>query len=265
MLNKPELKIIAIECLHRNAAQPRQAFSTELLDELAQSIRSSGIIQPLVVRPLTFGDQECYQIIAGERRWRAAQRAGLVSVPCLVNHYTDDQAFEVATIENVSRVDLNPIEEAKAYQRLAEQFHYTHDEIAAAIGKSRVKITHVMRLLKLHPRCQEWLIEGKLTEGHGKILAGLPASEQVILGEKVIIRQWSVRQLEVETRKIKHETPANSDPNLVALEKCLSDKIGCRSEISFHQGMGKVIIDFQNLDVLQGLLARLGINFSNPV
>lgn len=261
MSNKPELKTIPIEWLQRSPLQPRQQFDSELLNELAQSISSSGIIQPIVVRPIG-GNQ--YEIIAGERRWRAAQLANLSEVPCLVNQYTDDQALEVATIENVNRVDLNPIEVAKAYQRLIDQFDYIHEEVAAAVGKSRVKVSNALRLLKLHQRCQEWLITGKLNEGHGKILAGLSQSEQLLLSQKIISRNWSVRQLETEVKKLQSQKQLKSyrDPNLVALEKRLSDKVGCRSEIEFKDGMGHVKIDFQNLDVLQGILLKLGINIA---
>lgn len=258
MSNKPELKTIPVEWLHRSPLQPRQYFDSELLDELAQSIRSSGIIQPIVVRPI---EGEQYEIIAGERRWRAAQRAELTEVPCLINQYTDDQALEVATIENVNRVDLNPIEEAKAYQRLIDQFDYIHDEVAAAVGKSRVKISNALRLLKLDKRCQEWLIAGKLSEGHGKVLAGLSKEEQVAFGQKIIARNWSVRHLEAEVKKLQQSNTLKStrDPNLVSLEKKLSDTVGCRSEIDFKEGSGQVKIDFQNLDILQGILAKLGV------
>lgn len=262
MSHKSELKFIPVERVHRSPLQPRQSFDQELLNELAQSIRSSGVIQPIIVRPMS--DHQ-YEIIAGERRWRAAQLAELAEIPCLINHYSDDQALEVATIENVNRVDLNPIEEAKAYQRFIDQFDYIHEEVAAAVGKSRVKITNALRLLKLHQRCQDWLVEGKLSEGHGKVLAVIPPIEQVLLAEKIIARNWSVRRLEEEIKKMqRYSVPTvRRDPNLLRLEQCLSDTVGCRSEIDFHDGIGQVKIDFQNLDVLQGILKKLGVDVSD--
>jgi len=258
MLTKPELKTLAIDMLCRSPLQPRKVFNQETLAELAQSIRSSGIIQPIVVRPI---NENQYEIIAGERRWRAAQIAQLIEVPCLINSYTDDQALEIATIENVNRVDLNPIEEAKAYQRLIEQFGYIHEEVAAAVGKSRVKVTNALRLLKLHPYVQEKLIEGQLTEGHGKILIGVLKSEQRFLAEKTIARNWSVRRLETEIKnnRLADQPIKKRDPNIAALERSLSDKLGCRSQIDYQQNSGQVKIDFQNLDILQGILKKLGV------
>jgi len=170
------LQQVAIDLLVRGRYQPRQHFDPEKLQELADSIKSTGgLLQPIVARPLPNGQ---YEIVAGERRWRAAQLAGLLDVSCLVCPYTDEQALQAAIVENISRADLNPIEEAKAYQRLIDEFQYLHEEVAASIGKSRTVITNSLRLLKLDPRVQTLLIEEKLSEGHGKILAGLDSHLQ---------------------------------------------------------------------------------------
>src|SRR4029079_3847018 len=168
---KPTLQQITIDRLSRGKYQPRQHFDPEKLQELADSIKSTDwLLQPIVVRPLSDGN---YEIVAGERRWRAAQLAGLGEVSCLVFNYSDEQALQASIVENISRADLNPIEEAQAYQRLIDEFHYLHEEVAASVGKSRTAITNSLRLLKLDPRVQKFLIEGKLSEGHGKILASL--------------------------------------------------------------------------------------------
>ncbi len=260
MKNKAELKDISIENLTRNRFQPRQYFDDECLQEMAQSIRSSGIVQPIVVRPLK--EKDSYEIVAGERRWRAAQMVGLHKVSCLINHYTDDQSAEIAMVENVNRVDLNPIEEALAYQRLIDQFGYSHDEISVAMGKSRTKITNALRLLKLQPQLQEWLIGGKLSEGHGKCLAGLNKTDQLDLAKKIISRGWSVRKLENQIKKLLQEKDyahPERDPNIKSLEKKLSEHVGCRTSIDFSEGKGQVKIDFQNLDILEGILSKFGI------
>lgn len=260
--HKPELKTIPLDQLTRGKYQPRMHFDPEALDELASSIKSNGLIQPIVVRPCGV---DHYEIVAGERRWRAAQLAQLESVNCLVNNYTDDQAAEVTAIENVNRVDLNPIEEARAYQRLVDDFEYIHDEIAAAVGKSRTKISNSLRLLKLEPRVQEYLIAKKISEGHGKVLAGVPQNLQYELASKTISRAWSVRKLEIEAKKILEDEKREKnpmDPNIKFLEKEVTDHIGCRVQIDFDEGKGQMKIDFQNLDILEGILTKMGYDKS---
>lgn len=260
---KPKLSQIPIECLQRGKYQPRVQFDQESLQELSQSIRSAGLLQPIVVRPLGTTDQpDHYEIVAGERRWRASQLAGLEKVNCLVNEYTDEQAAEVAAIENVNRVDLNPIEEAEAYQRLIDEFAYLHDEVAAAVGKSRVKITNILRLLRLDQKTQALLKDGRLTEGHGKVLAGLEKSQQYPMAKRALARNWSVRKLEQEVKALQKDSiqiQNQRDPNLTALERKASEYLGSKVRIDFAQTRGQMVVDFQNIDILQGILEKIGL------
>lgn len=255
-----ELKQLSLDQLVRGEYQPRRYFDQTQLQELADSIKTTGgLLQPIVVRPLP---RNKYEIIAGERRWRAAQLAGLNTVSCLVSEYTDEQALQASIIENINRADLNPIEEAEAYQRLINDFHYLHEQIAEAVGKSRTSITNALRLLKLHPKVQEFLIQGKLSEGHGKILAGLDIKHQVALAENCIQKNWSVRKTETEAKKIDDPNLATgpfSDPNLKQLETALSDHLGNQVEIDYeHRGGGFMKIRFNNVDELEGHFSRLG-------
>lgn len=258
--SKPELKQIPLDQLIRGKYQPRRQFDPVQLQELADSIKTTGgLLQPIVVRPLKSNQ---YEIVAGERRWRAAQLSGLDTISCLVSHYTDEQALQAAIIENINRADLNPIEEAEAYQRLIDEFHYLHEEIAAAVGKNRTTITNALRLLKLDPRVQTLLTSGQLSEGHGKILAGLPLKQQFPLAELCIQKNWSVRKTELEVKK--SQLPSTyentySDPNLKRLEMALSDHIGNQVQIDCEdRGGGYVKIRFNNIDELEGHFDRMG-------
>ncbi|GAG65398.1 unnamed protein product [marine sediment metagenome] len=244
-VKKPELKQIAIDKLSRGKYQPRREFDLVSLQELAESIESAGLIQPIVVRP----NNNDYEIVAGERRWRAAQLIGLESVPCLINYYSDEQAAAVTTIENINRVDLNPIEEAKAYQRIIDDFGYIHEEIAAVVGKSRAKITNCLRLLKLDPKVQTYLIEKKISEGHGKILVSLPRPLQLALANKAIARGWNVRNMELAAKQAQADSTQaihRSDPNVKALESALTQHVGCKVKIDYDEDKGQVKIDFHN-------------------
>ncbi len=257
---KPTLKQLSIDQLVRGKYQPRQHFDTEQLQELAESIKTTGgLLQPIVVRPLNTGN---YEIVAGERRWRAAQLAGLSEVSCLVSLYTDEQALQAAVIENINRADLNPIEEANAYQRLIDEFGYLHEEVAAAVGKSRTTITNALRLLKLDPRVQQLLISEQLSEGHGKILAGVPVTHQYALAEQCIQKGWSVRKIEMEVKKILQPVEKNnpySDPNLKHLEMALTNHLGNQVNIDYEdRGGGYVKIRFSNIDELEGHFQRIG-------
>jgi ParB family chromosome partitioning protein len=257
---KPVLQQLSIDQLTRGKYQPRRHFDSLQLQELADSIKTTGgLLQPIIVRPLKDGQ---YEIVAGERRWRAAQLAGLTDVSCLVSNYSDEQALQAAIIENINRSDLNPIEEAEAYQRLIDEFHYLHEEVAAAVGKSRTTITNILRLLKLDSRVQELLSTGKLSEGHGKILAGLPQHQQLSLAELCIQKNWSVRKVELEAKKLQQPVPDDSpysDPNIKRLETALSDHIGNAVKIDCEdRGGGYVQIRFNNIDELEGHFARLG-------
>lgn len=257
---KPSSRYIPLHQLTRGQFQPREHFDTEQLQELAASIKTTqGVLQPLIIRPL---GKDRYEIIAGERRWRAAQLAGLEEVHCLVAQYTDAEALEAAIIENINRADLNPIEEAKAYQRMLDDFAYSHEEIGATVGKSRTKITNALRLLKLDKYVQGMLIEQRISEGHGKVLAGLGQSQQYELAQKCLIHGWSVRQLEKAVHQDLKPLPpvfgARIDPNISALENALSAYLGCPSAIDFNGHKGRLYIDFHSLDILEGVLARIG-------
>jgi ParB family chromosome partitioning protein len=259
-MQKRTLQLIPIELLRRSQYQPRQHFDPEKLRELADSILSTGgLLQPIVVRPTT---QNQYEIVAGERRWRAAQLAGLAEVSCIVCNYTDEQAFQAAIVENINRADLNPIEEAQAYQRLIDEFHYLHDEVAASVGKSRTAITNSLRLLKLEPHVQALLISEQLSEGHGKILAGLPLQHQLELAKQCAQKNWNVRKLEAEAKALHHKPATDgpySDVNINRLETALSEHIGNRVSIEYEErGGGQVRIRFNNIDELEGHFQRLG-------
>lgn len=260
---KPLLLHLSVDQLVRGTYQPRRHFDPTQLQELAESIKTTGgLLQPIVVRPLK---DDRYEIIAGERRWRAAQLAGLQEVSCLVSHYTDEQALQAAIIENLNRADLNPIETAEAYQRLIDEFNYLHEEVAAAIGKSRTTITNALRLLKLDPHVQLLLGSGQLTEGHGKILAGLLPEHQRILAEQCIHKNWSVRKVEQEAKKLLHPLPDGpySDPNIKHLETALSDHLGNTVKIDYEdRGGGHLQIRFNNVDELEGLFAWLNFKVS---
>jgi ParB family chromosome partitioning protein len=264
-VKKPQLQNLPIDLLTRGKFQPRRQFAEEALTELAESIRSSGLIQPIIVRPLA--DKQ-YEIVAGERRWRAAQLAGLTDVPCLINFYTDEQTAAVTTIENVNRVDLNPIEEARAYQRLVDDFGYLHDEIAAVVGKSRVKITNILRLLKLDSRVQQLLITGELSEGHGKLLASLPEEKQFALAERCIQKAWSVRKLEEVLKQLTKPVTAMQameDVNINALENAVSEQVGSEVKLEHDaiERSGWLKIKYYNPEILAGILDRLGIKYES--
>lgn len=259
---KATLQQISIDLLVRGKYQPRQHFDAEKLQELADSIKSTGgLLQPIVVRPL----KGVYEIVAGERRWRAAQLAALEEVSCLVCHYSDEQALQASIVENTSRADLNPIEEAQAYQRLIDEFQYLHEEVAASVGKSRTAITNLLRLLKLDARVQKLLISGELSEGHGKILAGLEQHLQVELATRCVQKGWNVRKLESETKRLQ-TTDENSGPfsdaNTKRLESELAEHVGNRVQINYeNRGGGFLQIRFNNVDELEGHFQKLGFQF----
>jgi ParB family chromosome partitioning protein len=254
---------IPIEQLTSGRYQPRQKFDEEELKELAEAIKTTdGLLQPIIVRKAE--NQEQFEIIAGERRWRAAKLAGFKTVSCYVKKLNDQEALEAAIIENVSRTDLNVIEEAAAFQRLIEEFGYTHEEIATAVGKSRTKITNTLRMLKLDTRVQQFLIDGSLSEGHAKLLVTLSSAAQFDLAGRSIKHGWSVRKMEQELKRYQapnEKAVENRDPNLAALERALSDHIGCSVKINCQEQQGKLEINFHNLDILEGLLHRIGFDF----
>lgn len=261
---KPNLQVISIDLLQPGKYQPREYFDPEKLQELAVAIKSTGqLLQPLVVRPLS---PPHYEIIAGERRFRAAQLAGITEVSCLLYTCTDEEALQAAIIENTSRADLNPIEEAKAYQRLIDEFNYLHEEVGAFIGKSRSAVSNALRLLKLNANLQKLLITGELSEGHGKILASLPPCDQNELALRCIKKNWSVRRLEAETKKIHIQSSAPSlyeDANIKHLEMALSEHLGNKVCLEYEEkGGGYLKVRFNNIDELEGHFDLLGFRAS---
>ena len=253
-----------IENLRPNPRNPRRLFTDEELDELAGSIRERGIIQPIVVRALQ-GDN--FEIIAGERRWRAAQRAGLHDVPIAVVEASDAQALEFAIIENVQRTDLNPIEEASGYLALMDDFNRTQDEVAQIVGKSRPHVANTIRLLRLPEPVKQLVRSGKISAGHARLLVGLPNAERI--AREIIERDWSVRDLEEDLRKDAAVSPSDlrrgkdqpakgvKDVNTRALEKRLSDALGLKVSVD-HQGEGGTLrIKYRNLEQLDAVLRKL--------
>jgi ParB family chromosome partitioning protein len=254
-----------IENLKANPRNPRRAFSDAELDELATSIRERGIIQPIVVRQV---ENDGYEIIAGERRWRAAQRAGLHDVPIAIVDATDAQSLEFAIIENVQRTDLNPIEEASGYVALMEQCNHTQDEVAQIVGKSRPYIANTVRLLKLSEPVKQLVRQGKLTAGHARLLVGQPNAEKI--AHEIIDKGWSVRQVEQEMREdgarqaadVRRDLrgpikPSGKDANARALERRLSDSLGLEVTVD-HRGEGGTLhIKYTDLDQLDVVLRKL--------
>jgi len=256
----PVLKELPVEYLSRGKFQPRRDFNEAALQELSESIRAQGVIEPIIVRAISTNQ---YEIIAGERRWRASQLAGLDKVPCIIRHYSDEEAAEVTLIENIQRENLNPIEEALALSRLLDDFYYTHEEIATAVGKSRSKITNSLRLLHLDTRVQQMLIEKILSEGHGKVLVSFSADQQYTLAKKTVEQGWSVRQLEQMTKQEKNDISAEpKDANIRRLEKVASEHFNAEVvlENNIHKRSGWIKLKYQNYDVLAGILEKMGID-----
>lgn len=253
------LKIIPVEKLRRGEFQPRVYFDDVALKELAASIQEQGLIEPLVVRP----DGKDYEIIAGERRWRAAQQAGLTELPCLVNDYHDEQAMAVTLIENIQREDLNAVEEALGYQRLCQEFIFSHEDIAKMVGKSRAHISNTLRLLTLDERVKQALIEKKISMGHAKMLVGLSINNQLNVLAKIIKSDWSARKVEQEVKKIKN-LPQSSKRNrdVERLEGLIAEQCGAKAEIEQDNAEGGWLkIKFFDNDTLAGLLDRIGVKY----
>jgi ParB family chromosome partitioning protein len=252
---------VALIQLRPGKYQPRTQMDPEAIAELAESIKAQGVIQPILARPLGDGH---FEIIAGERRWRAAKLAGLETVPVLVREVRDDLALAMALIENIQREDLNPIEEANGIQRLIAEFGMTHEAAAAAVGRSRSGVTNLLRLLALAKPVQDMVLQGKLDMGHGRALLSLSSAQQIELGRLIAEKNLSVRQAEQLVSRAQ-SAPAGSSPkratrdrDLLALEEELSDHLGTRVAIAARKdGSGRVVIDYASLDQLDGLLAGL--------
>jgi ParB family chromosome partitioning protein len=254
------LASLAIDALQPGRFQPRARIGQEGLAELAESIKSQGVMQPILARPIGAGR---YEIVAGERRWRAARMAGLTSVPALVREVADRQALAIALIENLQREDLNPLDEATGIKRLTEEFGMTHAEAAEAVGRSRAAVTNALRLLELAPPVQELLREGKLDMGHARALLALPALKQIELAREAVARQLSVRQVEKRVAHLSARGTARArvrgDRDVARLEEELSGQLGTTVSIrtGAKPGSGKLVIHFSSLDQLDALLNRL--------
>jgi ParB family chromosome partitioning protein len=249
---------VPIELLRRNPRNPRREFPPAQIDELAASIKERGIIQPIAVRPV-FGATESYEIIAGERRWQAAQRAGLHEVPVVVHDVTDAEALELAIIENVQREDLNPIEEATGYQSLIDAFKYQQDDIARTVGKSRSHVANMLRLLKLPEAVKASIRSGELSAGHARALIGQADPER--LAREILARGLNVRQVEELARA--HGKPGGGRrppqklADTVAMEKQTSDALGLAVTIDYRANGGAVHIKYRTLDQLRDVIRRL--------
>lgn len=259
-VSKEELRHLPIELLQRGRYQPRKDFPADKLQELADSIRTQGIIQPIIVR----ANQGHFEIIAGERRWRAAQLAGLTEVPVLIKEISDGAALAVALIENIQREDLNPIEEAIALQRLLDEFAMTHQQIADAVGKSRTAVTNLLRLLSLQPEVKGLVEQGQLEMGHARALLALTDPLQSQLARKIVHEGLSVRETErlvSQWQKPKtkfDDIPKKIDPDIQKLQQKLSDQLGTLVVFKHGaKGKGKVMIHYNNLDELEGILTRI--------
>lgn len=243
--------------------QPRTRMDEDSLAELALSIKAQGVVQPILVRPVDGGR---YEIIAGERRWRAAQRAGLKEVPALVRSVPDQAALALALIENIQREDLNPLEEAQGIARLISEFRLTHDAAAAAVGRSRSAVSNLLRLTQLPKQVQGYLLAGKLDMGHARALLGLSGAQQVAAASRVVAEQMSVRDTERLVKSVlaplarrkARATTAGRDADLVRLQEELAETLGARVRIdAAKNGTGRLVIDYSSLEQLDSILARL--------
>tara|TARA_Y100000816_G_C26087932_1_gene574403 strand:+ start:22 stop:873 length:852 start_codon:yes stop_codon:yes gene_type:complete len=255
-------KKVSISLLVRNKYQPRKKFDEVSLEELTNSIRERGIIQPIIVRPSSEDDSK-YEIIAGERRWQAAQYAGLHEVPVLIVNVDNLKSLEFAIVENVQRKDLNPIEEAEGYKRLINDFSYDQDKVSKFIGKSRAHISNCLRLLSLPKEIIELIIDEKLSQGHAKILVGL--DNALLLAKKIISKKLSVRQAENLVRLMKSNSnnpTKKKDPNIVSLEKELTDKIGMRVFVkNKRNNSGTISLEYKGADQLDRLVEVIKQNY----
>lgn len=255
-----ELRELPVEFIQRGKYQPRRDMNPEALEELANSIRAQGVMQPIVVRPI--GDGR-YEIIAGERRWRATQLAGLDKVPAVVREVPDEAAVAMSLIENIQREDLNPMEEALALARLQKEFELTHQQIADAVGKSRATVTNLLRLMSLREDVQRLLEHGDLEMGHARALLSLAPELQASTAHSVVSRGLSVRQTEALVRRLLEEKPgadkpARLDPDIKQLQDSLAEKVGAPVVIQHSaKGRGRLVFTYSSLDELDGILAHI--------
>ena len=253
------LQNLPIEHVQRGKYQPRVHMDAGALEELANSIRAQGIVQPIVVRRADEG----YELIAGERRWRAAQMAGLETIPAVVRDIPDQAAAAMALIENIQRENLNPLEEAQAIRRLIGEFEMTHQDAATAVGRSRTAVTNLLRLLDLHDAVKERVNARELEMGHARCLLALPMDRQPLAADQIVRRQLSVRDAERLVRRMLAEPAVRSPavrvlPEVRQLETRLSDTLGAPVQVSYNRaGKGRLVIEYNSLDELDGILAHI--------
>ena len=259
-LNKEVLRQLPIDVLQRGKYQPRQDMHSDALEDLAQSIRAQGVLQPIVVRPVA---NNRFEIIAGERRWRASQIAGLDTIPAVVKDVTDDAAVAMSLIENIQRENLNPIEEAMALQRLQKEFGLTQQQVAESVGKSRTTVTNLLRLMTLTDSVKRMLEHGDLEMGHARALLSLTDEQQLMAARTVVAKSLSVRQTEslvsklLDTKAEANNTP-RINPDIKTLEDSISEKLGTKVVVQANtKGKGKMTIHYNNLDELDGILAHI--------
>jgi len=249
-------KLINISSITANPQQPRKNFEKNELEDLASSIKSQGILQPIVVRQK---DENSYEIIAGERRWRAAQVAGIHEIPSIIKDMTDSEVLQAALIENIQRENLNPVEEAKAYKVILKNDNSNYDALSSAVGKSKSHISNMIRLLELDEKILEYLEGGKISMGHARALIGVP--DAIVLAEEIINKQLSVRDIEKNTSRFKKSKTKRilKDPDIVDLEIELSEKIGLKTSIHFNEqgSSGSITLYYSNLDQLDGIMKKL--------
>jgi len=256
-----ELREVPIDLIQRGRFQPRRDMDPAALQELADSIRQQGVMQPVVVRPIAEGR---FELIAGERRWRATQMAELDRIPAIIRDVPDDAAIAMALIENIQRENLNPIEEAFALQRLQDEFGLTQAQVAEAVGKSRTTITNLLRLISLSEDVRVMLEHGDLEMGHGRAMLTLQPEQQMQVARQVVAKSLSVRQTEALVRRVQEESPNRKkakgevDPNIRALQDDLAERLGARVSIDHGQrGKGKLVIEYTSLDELDGILGHI--------
>lgn len=257
-----EYQKLDIDVIQRGRYQPRTNFDPDALQELADSIKAQGVVQPIVVRPLSATPGH-YELIAGERRWRASQLAGLHEIPAIIRDVTDQEAMAVALIENIQRQELNPIEEAKALVRLVEEFGLTHQEAADAVGRSRVAVSNLLRLLTLQADVRHLLEDGQLEMGHARAILGLEGLKQMQAAREVVNKGLSVRETEQLVRRLNKPVSEKAskesvDPDTKRLQEDLSEKLGAKVVFQHtSNGKGKMLIHYNSIDELDGILEHI--------
>jgi ParB family transcriptional regulator, chromosome partitioning protein len=266
VVDRDGIRQLDINSIDRSRFQPRTEFDSEQLRELAASIKQRGVMQPLLVRPLNGTAR--FELIAGERRWRAAKDAGLTKVPAIVRTATDEEALEIALIENLQREDLNPIEEARAYGQLATRFKLTQEQIAEKVGRSRAAVANALRLLGLPGEVLSWIADGRLSVGHAKAILGLTiADEQRLVAERVLKRNLTVRQTEQLVEQLKGDAKmrtralggALKSPHVLAIEEKLQQKLGTHVNVYHGKKKGRIEIEYYGNDDLARLLGIFGV------